>query len=139
MRALNKTATNILTKILDGVREPGDSKKIDNAQGVFMTLCVECVADGHYSIAHYCNHNGDVMRDPEIIVWRAPDGSYIPYYFRNDTFVNQWQTYRTRQDRSLALETPAHTYDKPGSYQIVVKVVDIFGNDTSHLVKWEVK
>jgi adenine specific DNA methylase Mod len=69
---------------------------------------------------------------------------YIDYWavdwdFRNDTFVNQWQTYRTRQDRSLALETPVHIYDKPGSYQILVKVVDIFGNDTSHLVRWEVK
>ncbi len=69
---------------------------------------------------------------------------YIDYWavdwdFRNDTFVNQWQTYRTRKDRSLALETPAHAYERPGSYQILVKVVDIFGNDTSHLVRWEVK
>jgi len=69
---------------------------------------------------------------------------YIDYWavdwdFRDDTFVNQWQTYRTRKDRSLALETPAHTYDKGGEYQILVKVVDIFGNDTSHLVKWRVK
>jgi len=69
---------------------------------------------------------------------------YIDYWavdwdFRNDTFVNQWQTYRTRQDRSLALETPVHTYDKPGTYQILVKVVDIFGNDTSHLVEWRVR
>jgi DNA modification methylase len=69
---------------------------------------------------------------------------YIDYWavdwdFRNDTFVNQWQTYRTRKDRSLALETPAHAYERPGTYQILVKVVDIFGNDTSHLVRWEVK
>lgn len=69
---------------------------------------------------------------------------YIDYWavdwdFQSDTFVNQWQTYRTRQDRSLALETPAHTYDKAGTYQILIKVVDIFGNDTSHLVRWEVK
>jgi adenine-specific DNA-methyltransferase len=69
---------------------------------------------------------------------------YIDYWavdwdFRNDTFVNQWQTYRTRQNRSLALETPGHSYEKPGVYQILVKVVDIFGNDTSHLVRWEVK
>jgi len=69
---------------------------------------------------------------------------YIDYWavdwdFRNDTFVNQWQTYRTRQNRLLALETPGHIYDKPGAYQILVKVVDIFGNDTSHLVRWEVK
>jgi adenine-specific DNA-methyltransferase len=69
---------------------------------------------------------------------------YIDYWavdwdFRNDTFVNQWQTYRTRQDRSLALETPAHAFEKAGTYRILVKVVDIFGNDTSHLVAWEVK
>jgi len=69
---------------------------------------------------------------------------YIDYWavdwdFVNDTFVNQWQTYRTRQERSLALETPVHTYDKAGAYQILVKVVDIFGNDTSYLARWEVK
>ena len=69
---------------------------------------------------------------------------YIDYWavdwdFRNDTFVNQWQTYRMRKNRSLALETLGHTYEKPGVYQILVKVVDIFGNDTSHLVRWEVK
>ena len=63
----------------------------------------------------------------------------VDWDFRNDTFVNQWQTYRTRQDRKLALETPAHTYEKKGVYQILVKVVDIFGNDTSHLVRWEAK
>lgn len=69
---------------------------------------------------------------------------YIDYWavdwdFRNDTFVSQWQTYRTRQDRSLSLDTPVHTYEKPGPYQVLVKVIDIFGNDTSHLVRWEVK
>jgi len=69
---------------------------------------------------------------------------YIDYWavdwdFRNDTFVSQWQSYRTRQDRSLALETPVHTYEKPGTYQVLVKVIDIFGNDTSHLVRWEAK
>lgn len=69
---------------------------------------------------------------------------YIDYWavdwdFRDDTFVNQWQTYRTRQDRSLVLETPAHPYDKPGTYRILVKVVDIFGNDTSHLVRWQIR
>lgn len=67
---------------------------------------------------------------------------YIDYWavdwdFRNDTFMNQWQTYRTRQDRALPLESAQHVYEKPGTYQVLVKVVDIFGNDTSHLVKWE--
>lgn len=69
---------------------------------------------------------------------------YIDYWavdwdFRDDTFLNQWQTYRTRRDRSLAVETPEHSYEAPGKYRILVKVVDIFGNDTSHLLEWEAK
>jgi adenine-specific DNA-methyltransferase len=67
---------------------------------------------------------------------------YIDYWavdwnFHGVTFVNQWQAYRTRQDRSLALETPVHGYDEPGAYQIMVKVVDIFGQDTSQLIAWK--
>jgi adenine-specific DNA-methyltransferase len=69
---------------------------------------------------------------------------YVDYWavdwdFRDDTFINQWQTYRTRRSRSLALETPEHTYEAAGKYRILVKVVDIFGNDTSQLREWEVK
>lgn len=69
---------------------------------------------------------------------------YIDYWavdwdFRDDTFINQWQTYRTPKDRKLALESAEHTYDAPGTYRPLVKVVDIFGNDTSHLLSWEAK
>ena len=51
--------------------------------------------------------------------------------FQNDTFMQDWVTYRTRRDRKLALISDPHTYDKPGRYRVLVKVVDIFGNDTS--------
>ncbi|MBT9146266.1 MAG: hypothetical protein DDT42_02148 [candidate division WS2 bacterium] len=27
-----------------------------------------------------------------------------------------------------------HTYDEPGEYQIMVKVVDVFGNDTNKII-----
>ena len=69
---------------------------------------------------------------------------YIDYWavdwdFRHDTFTNQWQTYRTLKDRKLVLESAEHTYDGPGDYRVLVKVVDIFGNDTSHLISWEAK
>jgi len=54
-----------------------------------------------------------------------------------DTFHNQWQTYRTRQSR--ALQTSACvTYDQPGTYTVVVKVIDILGNDTTKTLKVEV-
>ena len=69
---------------------------------------------------------------------------YIDYWavdwnFRDDTFINQWQTYRTLKNRTLVLESDQHAYDDPGFYRVLVKVVDIFGNDTSHLLSWKVK
>lgn len=57
---------------------------------------------------------------------------------RSDTFHNEWQTYRTRKDKSLLLEI-SHTYADPGDYTIVVKVIDILGNDTTKTVKVKVK
>lgn len=61
---------------------------------------------------------------------------YIDYWavdwnFNNDTFVNGWVTYRTKKDRSLNLSSDIHKYEESGKYTIFVKVVDIFGNDTS--------
>ncbi|MCW5551361.1 MAG: site-specific DNA-methyltransferase [Verrucomicrobiae bacterium] len=49
-------------------------------------------------------------------------------------FENEWQSFRTRQDRELELTSASHTYEKPGRYVIAVKVIDIFGNDTMTLV-----
>jgi site-specific DNA-methyltransferase (adenine-specific)/adenine-specific DNA-methyltransferase len=52
-------------------------------------------------------------------------GSYI--------FENEWQSFRTRKDRTLELISAPHVYEKPGHYIIAVKVIDIFGNDTMSL------
>jgi len=49
-------------------------------------------------------------------------------------FENQWQTFRTRQNRDLELTSAGHTYAKSGRYVIAVKVIDIFGNDTMTLM-----
>lgn len=49
-------------------------------------------------------------------------------------FENEWQSFRTRKSRELELITAPHTYDRPGRYQVAVKVVDIFGNDTMSLI-----
>lgn len=49
-------------------------------------------------------------------------------------FENEWQSFRTRQNRALELVTAPHTYDRPGRYTVAVKVIDIFGNDTMTLV-----
>jgi len=56
---------------------------------------------------------------------------------KSDTFHNEWQTYRTRKDNTLALETN-HTFAEPGEYTVVVKVIDILGNDTTKTMKVKV-
>lgn len=49
-------------------------------------------------------------------------------------FENEWQSFRTRNDRDLELKSVPHSYPKPGRYTVAVKVIDIFGNDTMTLV-----
>lgn len=62
----------------------------------------------------------------------------LDWDYKEDTFHNQWQNYRTRKEPDLQLEAE-HTYEKPGEYTIVVKVIDILGNDTTKTVQIEVK
>jgi SAM-dependent methyltransferase len=57
----------------------------------------------------------------------------VDWDFRGDTFHNQWQSYRTRKDPSLQKKI-VHTYEEPGEYTILVKVIDILGNDTTKSV-----
>jgi len=74
---------------------------------------------------------------PEVVRAKVTKWSdYIDYWsvdwdFQNDTFIQGFVTYRTRKNRKLLLGSDPHTYEKPGKYRVVVKVIDIFGNDTS--------
>lgn len=40
------------------------------------------------------------------------------------------ESYRTGKDPKLVRKA-SYTYEKPGTYRVLVKVVDIFGNDTT--------
>jgi len=48
-------------------------------------------------------------------------------------FENEWQSFRTRRDRSLELQS-IFKECMPGRRKIAVKVVDIFGNDTMKVI-----
>jgi DNA modification methylase len=65
---------------------------------------------------------------------------YIDYWsvdwdWNEDTFHNMWQSYRTRKERKLELTSDAHKYKNSGNHKIMVKVIDIFGNDTTHVIE----
>ena len=48
-------------------------------------------------------------------------------------FENEWQSFRTKKDRSLELISVFHEC-LPGRRKLAVKVVDIFGNDTMTII-----
>ncbi len=62
----------------------------------------------------------------------------VDYDYDGQHFVSRWQTYRTRKDRSLELEFAVEESRVRGT-QVVVKVIDIFGNDTNRLMEVESK
>ena len=63
----------------------------------------------------------------------------VDFDYKEDTFHNQWQAYRTREEPKLARESDWHEYENPGRHPIVVKIIDIFGNDTTKLAEVTVK
>ncbi|MCS6821650.1 MAG: hypothetical protein NZ551_07260, partial [Microscillaceae bacterium] len=62
----------------------------------------------------------------------------IDWNFRNDTFHNEWQSYRTRQNPKIDLKA-THLYEQKGNYTLLVKVIDILGNDTTKAIEVEIK
>jgi adenine-specific DNA-methyltransferase len=68
----------------------------------------------------------------ELIDYWAVDWDY-----KGDTFHNQWQSFRTKKVPKVEYKA-THDYDAPGEYQVMVKVVDVFGNDTNKVLKLKV-
>jgi len=52
----------------------------------------------------------------------------------NYIFENEWQSFRTKKDRKFKL-TSAFRQVPKGKLKLAVKVVDIFGNDTTKVVE----
>jgi adenine-specific DNA-methyltransferase len=62
----------------------------------------------------------------------------VDFNFRDDTFHNEWQSYRTRKDKSLATKV-TYNYPEPGTYMVQVKVIDILGNDTTRTIEVNIR
>jgi adenine-specific DNA-methyltransferase len=73
------------------------------------------------------------------IITVEEDGKVREVWTGRYIFENQWQDFRTRNERKLKTASAEHMYDTPGEYKIAVKVVDVFGNDTTKVVKIKVK
>lgn len=65
-------------------------------------------------------------------------GEYEERWTGDYIFENEWQSFRTKKDRTLDLKSVAHACDA-GPRKIAVKVVDIFGNDTMTILNVNVE
>ena len=83
----------------------------------------------------YWSVDFDFESKREIIrVQNAETGEWEEQWTGDYIFENEWQSFRTKKDRSLELTSVAHE-GAPGRRKVAVKVVDIFGNDTMTIVE----
>ena len=83
----------------------------------------------------YWSVDFDFESKREIIRVQSPEtGEWEEQWTGDYIFENEWQSFRTKKDRSLELTSVAHECT-PGRRKIAAKVVDIFGNDTMTILE----
>ena len=83
----------------------------------------------------YWSVDFDFESKREIIRIQNPESCKSEEQWTGDyVFENEWQSFRTKKDRSLELTSVAHECPS-GRSKVAVKVVDIFGNDTMTIVE----
>jgi len=127
-------------------RDVMDQRAVEKGEITFYELAyleVEALQDkaGRFVVAlkDFAIPNLDLIpQEVRKIVKKWSD--YIDYWavdwdWNEDTFHNMWQSYRTRKERKLDLKSDGHAYETRGKHLIMVKVIDIFGNDTTKVLE----
>ena len=60
------------------------------------------------------------------------EGDLVQVHTGRFIFDNQWQSFRTKNTK-LELISSAYEYPKDGLYKVAIKVIDVFGNDTTRI------
>jgi len=85
----------------------------------------------------YWSIDFDFMSKPEVIKL-VENGLEVEKRSGRFIFENEWQSFRDTKDRSIDLSSAWHDYPGPGTYSVALKVIDIFGNDTTKVFKVKV-
>lgn len=71
--------------------------------------------------------------DRKEVIKTVEDGKEKEVWTGDYIFDNEWQSFRTKKNRNLELVSAPKELPK-GDYKVAVKVVDIFGNDTTRVI-----
>lgn len=71
--------------------------------------------------------------DRKEIIKIAENGEEKEVWTGDYIFDNEWQSFRTKKNRNLEFKSAPKELQK-GDYKVAIKVVDIFGNDTTRVI-----
>ncbi|HBI44288.1 MAG TPA: site-specific DNA-methyltransferase [Planctomycetales bacterium] len=138
---------NLNLRFLRIPRDVMDKRAVDQGDIKFFELAALSVAaktkrlDVALSLSNFVIPPDDVPEEVRTAVkhW----SQWIDYWavdwdHDGKTFHNQWQTFRTRKQTKLEAAA-VHSYEAAGEYNVMVKVIDILGNDTTKTIKVAVK
>jgi len=109
------------------IQKVGNKRKVDIKLGNFLPSLSEVPSKELEALQERAVESGF-----DFIDFWAIDFDWSP----NRPFNHHWQDFRTRKDRTLKTVSDAeHVYAKSGKYIACVKVVDVFGCDTSITVE----
>lgn len=116
MECLNRNATAVFHRLIEGLAEIGNAKKIDNTGGVFMPVSVEFIHENEhgkqYSITHYYELNRDLMSDPDMtFLVSAVDSRVYPLTFRQDGYPPAEHIAAMAMDGESILQRPKQQQD----------------------------
>lgn len=82
----------------------------------------------------YWSVDFDFESKKEIIRHKNESWEEVEEWTWNYVFENEWQSFRTKKDKTLELKTPAREYMWKWKKKIAIKVIDIFGNDNMKII-----
>lgn len=92
MKPVNQEGCKVLDRLTEGLTPENAHKRIDNngpgsgIMAVVVERIGECNLGPKFSVSHYYEQNGDLMRDPEMVFFKSlADGKYYPVMFRQDS------------------------------------------------------
>lgn len=95
----------------------------------------ETLTENWHDWIDYWSVDFDYHSKKEIIRITNEAGEIEEKWTGNYIFENEWQTFRTKQDRTLEFISTEHEYTQKGTFRVMVKVVDILGVDTSQIIE----
>ncbi len=128
-----------LNQVIDNMKKNDNKIIIDNGQ-IFKVITKDGIATHElltknwHDWVDYWSIDFDFESKKEIIKI-VEDADEKEVWTGNYVFENEWQSFRTKKDNKLELTSSKHIYSKNGKYKIAVKVIDIFGNDTTKVIE----